>query len=274
MIGRIVFHPDTGQSVHVGGCRRPAAGHPKAAFAQFLTREFPAIPETCRLTTAAAEPLAQMWGNDTTGDCVPAAIFRSSAVKLCAAGAYDRPYVVDDVWAFYSGNTGYMKGDPSTDQGSDPVQALRYAAKNGLLPDGSHKIVGFIAVDGADALEVRRAIWLFEGVMATAELPDGFVSPPPSGSGFMFDVCGESNPQNGHGFLLAPKYRPGAVAMSTWGMVGEMTDAAVAKYCDGVSGAIYVALTRDQLEKAKTKAPNGLWWGGLEACFRAMGGAG
>ena len=269
MIGRIVYR----QPVHVGGCLRPPAGHPKASFARFVTAEFPAIPDSYDLTAAAADPLAQMWGNDAVGDCMPVAIFRGSAVKLCAAGTYSRPYATDDVIAFYSGNTGYVKGDPSTDQGSDPVSALRYAAKNGLLPDGSHKIEGFFTLDGADPQEVRRAIWLFEGVIATAELPDAFVSPPPSASGFTFDVCGDPDPENGHGFFLPPKYRPGAVAMSTWGMVGEMTDAAVKKYCDGTAGALYVALTRDMLEKAKTKAPNGLWWGGLEACFRAMGGA-
>ena len=211
-----------------------------------------------------------MWGNDTTGNCVPVAIFRNSAVKLCNVGAYSPPYQTADVWRFYSGNTGFVPGDEATDQGSDPVSALQYAQKNGLMPGGMHAIEGFFTINGKDPHEVREAIWLFEGVMATANLPDAFVSSMPSASGFTFDACGPSDPEDGHGFFLAPKFNPKAVDMSTWGMEGDMTDAALAQYCDGTSGAIYVILTRDMIDKAKAKAPNGLDWAAVESYCQAM----
>jgi hypothetical protein len=267
---RIITHPDTGMRVHVGGCLRPPGGHPEAMFARFLTPAFPPIPDIYDLTAAAKDPLAQLWGNDVDGDCVPVMIFRNSAVKLCNAGDYAPPYQTSDVLGFYSRNTGFVQGDPATDQGSDPVSALQMAQKDGLLPNGSHKIDGFFTINGKNPHEVRQAIWLFEGVMATASLPDAFVNPPPSASGFVLDVCGPSNPENGHGFFFPPKYKPGAVDMSTWGMQGDMTDAAVAEYCDGNSGAVYVGITQDMIDKAKGKAPNGLDWVAVENYFQAM----
>jgi hypothetical protein len=269
MAGRIITN-EAGQNLHVGGCLRPPAGHPRAFFARFMTPEFPVIPEVYDLTAAAEEPLGQMWGNDKNGDCVPVMIFRNSSVKLCNAENYSNPYTTDDVLGFYSRNTGFVQGDPSTDQGSDPVSALQYAQTSGLLPDGSHKIAGFLTVNGKVPLEVRRSIWLFGGVMATSGLPDVFVRNLPSASGFIFDVCGPSDPNNGHGFFFAPKYKPGAVDMSTWAMQGWMTDDAVAQYCDGNAGAIYIGITQDMLNKAKAKTPNGFDWVGVENYFQAM----
>jgi len=272
MTGRIIVHPVTGQSFHIGGCLRPEGGHPRANLALFKTPAWPKARPSCNYAAAATDPLSKLWGNDRYGDCVDVALFRNSAVKRCNGGTYDAAYVDDDVLGFYSRNTGFIASDPSTDQGSDPISAMQYAGTNGLLPDGTHKVIGFLVVDATDPEEVFSAIDVFEGLMSVCELPAAWISPPPAASGFTFDVAGSPNPNDGHATFLVDYPDFTKANISTWGMDGWLTIAAMAKYFSGETGALYVLLTQDILDKAKAKTPDGLDWPGVEAMFAAVGG--
>jgi hypothetical protein len=104
-------------------------------------------------------------------------------------------------------------------------------------------------------------------------LPDGWVSPMPSASGFVWDVAGPPNPENGH-CVAGFGYSNEGITISTWGMTGCLTYKAVAKYATrSAHGALYTVISEDGIDKATDKAPNGFDWTQLVADFDSMGGS-
>jgi hypothetical protein len=148
---------------------------------------------------------------------------------------------------------------------------LNYWENNGA-PVGSHKIAGWLAVDGTDAAEVRTALWLFENLYFGMELPDQWITPFPSASGFTWDAAGPPNPNNGH-CVVGVGYTAQGVVIDSWGMTGLITDAAVAKYpITAANGALYTVVSQDGLNRASQKVPAGFDWSQLVADFDSMGG--
>jgi hypothetical protein len=172
--------------------------------------------------------------------------------------------------ADYGAIGGYVPGDPSTDQGCDEVTAMNYWQNHGFC-DGT-KSLGWLALDPTNKTEIMQAIYLFENCMFGVELPDGWVNPFPSASGFTWDVAGNPDPENGHCFIGCG-YNSAGVKIDTWGMLGTNTWAAVKKYCAAsANGQLLVLITPDQLAKGQSKAPNGVAWTDLIADFDSMGG--
>ena len=251
------------------GRKRPIARGPRLAFGNYLLADLPKPPLEMLYGAKANLCLSQMFLNDQLGDCVEAAMFHCDGVLEANAG---RPIVFTDadVEKVYE-VTGYVPGDPATDQGSDEQTMLNWWQKNGLLPDGSHKIAGWAALTGSNRGQVETAIWLFENCLFGVELPDEWVNNMPSASGFMWDVAGPANPNNGHAFI-GFGYGPSGVKISTWGMWGEITWAAVAKYAStALSGELYTVLSSDALATASTKAPAGFDLTQLMADIQAIG---
>ena len=129
-----------------------------------------------------------------------------------------------------------------------------------------------MTVDPTNLEECRTALWLFENVYFGLELPDAWINPAPSASGFVWDVAGPSDPQNGH-CVVGVGYTATGITIDTWGMTGLMTNAAVAKYATQASGGeLYTVVSLDAVNKANQKAPNGFDWSQLIADFDSMGG--
>ena len=104
------------------------------------------------------------------------------------------------------------------------------------------------------------------------DLPDAWITPFPSASGFVWDVAGASDPNNGH-CVIGLGYNAQGVIIDSWGMLGTITWAAVAKYCAAnVGGELFTVITPDQLAKGQTTAPNGVAWSTLISDFDALGG--
>ena len=216
-----------------------------------------ATSSNCRPLFKPAAFLSQILGNDLLGDCTSAGAFHVAGTLLANADQAIN-YTRADAIAFYSATTGYVPGDESTDQGGDEQTVLNWWQTKGLLADGSHKIDGWVAVDGTNAEEAKAALWLFENLYFGVELPDGWISPMPSASGFTWDVAGPANPDNGHCFS-GEAYNANGVLVDTWGMLGTVTWAAVAEYAATAgSGELYAVLGPDAINKATAKAPNGL----------------
>jgi hypothetical protein len=172
----------------------------------------------------------------------------------------------------YSAEGGYVSGDPSTDNGTDEQTAFAYWKSNGLLNDGTHKIAGVLAVDATSEEELRSALWLFENLCFGIELPDVWINPVPSGSGFVWDSAGNPDPSNGH-FVVGVGTTLQGITFDTWGMLGTLTYAAIAQYCVASAGGdVSVVISTDSLNKAMNKAPNGLNWNQLIADFNLAGG--
>jgi hypothetical protein len=226
----------------------------------------------CDYTTEAAASLAQMYNNDTLGDCVVAAIEHIVGVFTGNAdGGTPFEYTQDQTLATYSGACGYVPGYPATDNGCDIQQTLGYWQSGGVPNPSNHKIVGWLAVNPADATEMQTALWLFENLIFGIALPDAWISPFPSSSGFVWDVAGAPDPYNGHCFP-GVAYDATGITISTWAMLGKITYAAIAEYAAAsAQGELYTAISQDQLNIASGLAPNGFDWVQLTADFQALG---
>lgn len=251
---KTIVHPITGKTFKLGR-RRPLV-RPEFFFARAMLPTFPAAPPgPLGYPTKAVACLNQIYGNDILGDCTAAGAFHINGALLANAGEVVN-FTESDVIAFYAGSCGYVPGNEATDQGGDEQTVLNYWKQNGLV-SGLHKIDGWSGVDGSNAAEVRSATWLFENCYFGIELPDAWINPMPSISGFVWDVAGDPDPDNGHCFV-GLDYTDQGVVIDSWGMLGTITWAAIAKYASiPLGGELYTVFGPDAINTATLKAPNG-----------------
>lgn len=226
----------------------------------------PPPPSKVDYSAQAGVALTKVYLNDELGCCVIAGIGHVAGV---ITGNVGDPTILtaDDVMRLYK-----AIGKYPPDNGCDERTALDYWKANGLAADGSHKIAGWMSVNGADPVEVRQALWLFENLVFGVELPDRWVNPMPSADGFIWDLAGAPLEENGHCFVAAG-YDPEELDIFSWGLHGKITNAAVAKYATTVgSGELYCVLSDEMIDKAKGKSPSGFDFGQLQADFAAFSG--
>jgi hypothetical protein len=252
------------------GRRRPVF-RPHFFLRDYLRPGAISAPSACDYSAAAATSLGDIYLNQQLGDCVIAAGYHMLGVETGNAGDL---FIANDaqIIADYSAIGGYNPNNPSSDQGCDEVTALNYWCNKGFA-DGS-KLYGWLAADASSKLEIQSAIYLFENLIITMELPDQWITPTtPTASGFTWDVDGPSDQNNGH-CVTGIGYNPSGVKIATWGLLGVLTYEAIAQYCTQAnSGGLYVVLTPDQLARGQAKAPNGVDWATLIQDFNAMAGS-
>ena len=252
------------------GRKRPIARCPRFSLKNYLMRDLPAPPATCDYSGKATKALSEMYLNDQLGDCVIAGIGHVVGV-LTGNASKQFLYSNSEIVALYSAIGGYVPGHPNTDNGCDEQTALNYWQHNGA-PEDENKIAGWISVNGADPVEFRTALWLFENLYFGLELPDKWVNPEPTTSGFTWDVAGPPDPNNGH-CVVGVGYTSKGVKICSWGMLGLLTDAAIAKYATKTGeGELYTVVSQEAINKATQKAPAGFDWSQLIADFDSMGG--
>ena len=267
---KTIQHPTSKRSFRLGR-KRPVARCPRLRLRNYLTRRLPAPPAQCDYREPAKTALSNVYENDTLGDCVIAGIAHVVGVLTANAGQPPFIYTNSQIIELYSAIGGYVPGDPTTDQGCDEQTALNYWENQGA-PKGAHRIAGWISVDATDPTEYRTALWLFENLYFGIELPDAWINPMPSSSGFTWDVAGNPDPNNGH-CVAGVAYTAQGVIVDTWGMTGVITDAAVGKYASASgNGELYTIVSQDGINKATQKAPSGFDWSQLVADFDSMGG--
>ena len=156
----------------------------------------------------------------------------------------------------YSAWSGYIIGNAATDQGTDEATALRLWQTNGFC---GHRIAGSISVDPSNLDLQKLAIYVFENLMFGVNLPDKWISPFPFSNGFVWDVAGEPDPENGHCFGSS-KYDK-EIYIDEWGIEGTITPAAVEKYASSsAGGSLYSVVTKESLIRGSLRAPNNLDW--------------
>jgi hypothetical protein len=263
-----VFAPHLGRHVKLGR-KRPVAPCPRMRLRDYLRAALPTPPGSADYTAQAASVLANIYGNDSLGDCVIAGGYHVVGVETGNAGDLFTASQ-DQIIADYGAIGGYNPADPSTDQGCDEQTALNYWVSKGFA--NGTKLVGWLAVDATNEQELQTALWLFENLYFGIELPDAWVNPMPSAPGFTWDVAGAADHNNGH-CIMGAGYDTTGVTVCTWGMLGKLTYAAIKAYCVAASGGeLYVMLSPDQLAKGQSKAPNGVAWLDLLSDFNSMGG--
>jgi hypothetical protein len=212
-----------------------------------------------------------MYLNDQLGDCVPAGLAHVKGV-LVANQPASPPILTDAQIDTIYESCGYVPGNPSTDNGCEVLQTIDWWMANGIPSGTTPKPVGVLAVDPTNQNEVMLAIWLFGNLVIGIDLPDAWITPFPSASGFTWDVAGAPDPDNGH---CPPgiDYTAQGMVISTWGMTGTMTWAAVSYYLAAAQGGeAYVVITQDSLNTATGLAPDGYDWAQMVAYFNSLGG--
>jgi hypothetical protein len=255
------------------GRRRPVVRYPHFRMSRYLATApvLPAPPQPpLSYATAASAALEEMYSNDQLGDCVIAGMQHIDGVLTGNAGGLPVIYSDAQTVNFYAAACGY-RGTEATDNGCDIQTVLAYAQNNGIAADARHRIAGWLAVDPFNQNEIQTAIWLFENLVFGIELPDAWLHPEPSESGFVWDVAGEPNPENGH-CVVGIGYTAEGVTISTWGMTGTITWAAVAKYCGAsANGELFTIISKDALSGSQLGAA-GFDWSQMVADFDALGG--
>jgi len=264
------------------GRKRPIARGPRLSLRNYIMRAMPAPPPSCDYTAAASSALGEVYLNDSLGDCVIAGMAHIVGVLTGNAGMSPYQYSQSDIVALYSAIGGYDPNAPlvpgpdgpynPTDRGCDEQTALNYWQNYGAPAGSTHKIAGWLAVNPSDPNEYRTALWLFENLYFGFEMPNQWITPFPSASGFVWNGAGPPVLKNGH-CVAGVGYTVAGVKISTWGMSGLLTDAGIAKYCDqSAGGDLYTVVSQDALNQSTGKAPNGFDWSQLVADFDSMGG--
>jgi len=280
-----IFVPYFGTTVKMGR-RHPVAKGMRLMLKRYLDfKALPPPPTTVDYSAPAATELANPYlnaGQNAIGDCVIAAGYHMVAVETGNSGSGTFAVTNDQLIADYSAIGGYnpnapLVPDPNhpgqminpTDQGCDEITALNYWCDHGLA-DGT-TATAWIAVDASNQQELSTALFLFQNLFFAMDLPDEWINPGPSGPGFVWDVAGNPDAQNGH-VVTGVGYTPQGATIDTWGILGTMTWAAIAKYCSQANdGGVYVMLTPDELVKAQQASPHGVKWSDLVNDLNSLG---
>lgn len=146
------------------GKRAPRIDSRTLKLARYFTPELPLAPPA--VDWSAKVTNLGMMKNDEEGDCAEAS---PGHMEQCWTAANGSQVIISDadIIGAYSAITGYVPGDPSTDNGSVMLDVMNYWRKTGI---GGRKIAAFAALDLSNEEHFRQAIWLFGGVNIGAAL--------------------------------------------------------------------------------------------------------
>ena len=154
-----------------------------------------------------------MLGNDSVGDCVIAwMMHHAMGMKAVAQAGTPLSFTTDQALQTYSAITGYVPGDPSTDNGTDPDTAATYWQQTGLYGD---KILGYVNLDITNQDLVKYAHYTFGGIGISLEVPDYIMNVPSGGS--WSQTPGANTTIDGGHQIYAPGYGRQGWHIISWG---------------------------------------------------------
>ena len=208
----------------------------------------------------------QMYGNDTLGDCVEAASGHLEDLWASYTKPTETQITDAQVIAAYSGSSGYVPGNPSTDNGTDMLTFLNYWKATGV--DG-RKIAGYVALKAGNLTELRQAIWLFGSAFIGLNMPVTAQGAPCwrvsklTGNGAPGSWGGHCVPVGAYNEAVASTTRNTVV---TWGETLTMSDYFYQCYND--EG--YAVLSQDWITASSKLAPSGFNLTQLQADLAAL----
>lgn len=168
-----------------------------------------------------------MYGNDRVGDCVLAMI--GHLIQLYTTYGQGSTVTVSeqDIIHAYSAITGYVPGDPTTDNGTVIQDALAYWLHTGIA---GHKILAYAQVDHTNATEVDAAINLFGAVALGASIPNSAMAQ--FGAGQPWTVVSPDGGIDGGHAIPAGYYSTAGreTKVVTWARIQDVADAWWARY--------------------------------------------
>jgi hypothetical protein len=184
-----------------------------------------------------------------THNCVIARLLHQIMGWFSVANAgQPKTFTTDQALQIYSAITGYVPGDPSTDQGTDPDTACAYWQNTGLLGD---KIAGYANVDITNLDLIKFAIATFGGAGLAFDVPN-YIMNVPAGGDWSETPGADTTIEGGHEVYLVGYGRKGFRVVS-WGSTYTFNPDFLAKYGQNVDAVI----SPDWL-KASGVSPTGL----------------
>ena len=269
---RLIHAPHLNSNVVLGG-RKRSPQRSRFHFRNYTqAAELPTPPLECDYSqNAQALPiLRDVMLNDKYGCCVVAAGYHGEGLVTALTGAPFHASASQIIGDYSAIGHFDPKNPDATDNGCAPSDAIAYWTTHGFA--NGTKLLGSVDVDAANKLELQQAVYIFEKLFVGLELPDEWVDPMPSGDGFVWDVAGDPNPDNGH-MVKIVGYTKAGLIVDTWGIFVIITWAAIAKYGRTRNGGeVHVLFTPDIVARGQTRAPNGFAWVQMIADFNALGG--
>ena len=122
-----------------------------------------------------------MLGNNKVGNCVQAGVLHLILQHMCYVQApiAPSPPTDEEAIAFYSGSTGFVPGNPLTDNGSyvlGPSGVMEYWLNKGVMCGGVlNKPTAFLAISHTDPVEWQQAISTFSNMLTGIQIPKSIV---------------------------------------------------------------------------------------------------
>jgi len=176
-----------------------------------------------------------MLGNDAVGDCVIARLLHQIMAWYAVANAGQlKTFTTDQAIQIYSAITGYVPGDPSTDNGTDPDAACTYWKNNGIFGD---KIAGYANVDITNIDLIRASMFLFGGVGFALEVPAYVMNVPAGGDWSEPSGSVDTTIEGGHEVYLVGYGRKGFRCVS-WGSTYTFNPDFLGKYGQNIDAVV------------------------------------
>lgn len=250
-----------GSFEHLRLGRLPARRDPRTLqFERYVTAQLPAPPAS---VSPPAVPTWPMYDNDRLGDCTCAAAGHMVQAWTQAAGRERTPALASvDRLYWETGDPPAKTGQAGgpTDTGRVEIDVLNYWRHHGL---GTDRILGYVSIQPADEAHVRAAIWLFGGVYTGIGLP--ITAQRQSVWDYVGGPGSDPGSWGGHAVPYVG-YDPSGVTLVTWGALLDATWSFHQHYTEEV----YAIVTRDLLNSATQKSPQGLDLTSLEADLAAL----
>ena len=176
-----------------------------------------------------------MLGNDTVGDCVIARLLHQIMALFAVANAgMSKVFTTDQAIQVYSAITGYVPGDPSTDNGTDPDAACEYWKTTGIFGD---KIAGYVNVDITNIDLIRSSLYLFGGVGFALDVPAYVMQVPAGGDWSEPSTSVDTTIKGGHEVYLCGYGRNGFRCVS-WGTTYTFNLDFLGKYGQNIDAVV------------------------------------
>lgn len=236
--------------------------HPRLRFEEFLT------PGYALAVPAVVDYLGEvttwpMYGNDTLGDCTAAAAGHQREAWTRYGQGATTVTTDADVLAFYELCSGYIPGQPSTDNGAVMQDCLNIWRRTGLAGD---KILAFFEINPKNLAEVKTAAWLFGGCYVGVNLPSSALDQFDAGQPWDYVPTADNTIEGGHCVHLGGVDSSGLMKVTTWGHTQLVTQAWWNQFVE----ECWAPVSQDWIKN--NTSPEGLDTAALNAQFQQLTG--
>jgi hypothetical protein len=172
-----------------------------------------------------------MLGNDTVGNCVFAGGDHETMLWTSVACVVPLPVFNTAVCLLDYASTGYIAGDPSTDQGADVTTVAEYRRTTGLLDiaGNRHKIDAYVSLKPGDLDQLSIATYVFGAVGLGLNLPSSALD---QFSQALPWEASDSPSVGGHYVSVIGRNSKGYYVGVSWGRLQAMSPDFITKHSD------------------------------------------